>query len=82
VKVHTYEALKNLARKHRESLPDTLDRLVEEARRSRILEEANEAYAAVAADPDADAAWRGEIALWHVTVADGLAPESDSSQGS
>jgi hypothetical protein len=82
VRAHTYEALKNLARKHHESLPDTLDRLVEEARRSRILEEANEAYAAVAADPDADAAWRAEIAIWDVTVADGLALESDSSKGS
>jgi hypothetical protein len=82
VRIHTHEVLKTLARERNESMLDMLDRLAEEARRSRLMEKASEAYAAVAADPDADAAWRAEIALWDVTVADGLAPESDSSQGS
>jgi hypothetical protein len=82
VRIRTYQSLENLAREHHESISDALERLVEEARRSRILEGASEAYAAVAADPDADRAWRAEIALWDRTVADGLAPEPDSSEGS
>jgi len=82
VRIRVCEALKNLARDDHESVPDTLDRFVEEARRSRLMERVSEAYAAVAADPDADAAWRTEIALWDVVTPDGLAPESHSSQGS
>jgi hypothetical protein len=75
VRPHTYQALQDLARKHSESLPDTLDRIVEEARRARMFREAREALEAIAADPEADAAWRAEIAAWDVTVADGLEPE-------
>jgi hypothetical protein len=41
-------------------------------RRWRILQEANEAYAAVAADPVADAAWREDRARWDATAAGGL----------
>lgn len=76
VRPRTYQVLQDLARKHNESLPDTLDRLVEEARRARMFREASEAYAAIAADPEADAAWRAEIAAWDVTVGDGLVPEN------
>jgi hypothetical protein len=63
----------------RESLPDALDRIVEESRRMRILEEASEAYAPVAIDPEADASWQAEISTWDVTAADGLEDEPDAS---
>jgi hypothetical protein len=76
VRPQTYRVLKDMAQKNNESLPDTLERIVEDARRSRIFREAKEAYEAIAADPEADAAWRAEIAAWDVTVGDGLEPES------
>lgn len=79
VRPHTYRVLQEFARKHNESLPDALDRLVEETRRARILQEAADAYAAIAADPEEDAAWRAELAAWDVTVADGLEPEPELS---
>ena len=72
VRPHTYHILQEMARERGESLPDALDRLVEELRRWRILQQANEAYAAVAADPEADAAWRAELAAMDGTLADGL----------
>ena len=75
IRPHTYRILQEMARERGESLPDALDRLVEEQRRTHILQEAAEAYAAIAADPIEDALWRAEIAAWDVTVADGLEPE-------
>ncbi|MGH2616028.1 MAG: hypothetical protein ACRDJC_12370 [Thermomicrobiales bacterium] len=77
VRPHTYRKLQDMAKKSGESLPDALDRVVEEIRRARILQEAAEAYAAIAADPVEDAAWRAEIALLDATVADGLEPEPE-----
>ena len=77
VRPQTYRALQQMAREHGESQPDALDRLVEERRRARVLQEAAEAYAAIASDPVEDALWRAEIAAWDVTVADGLEPEPE-----
>lgn len=71
IRPYTYQILKALARENNASLPDALDRLVEELRRWRVLQEANEAYAAMAADPGADAAWNEEISCWDATLADG-----------
>jgi hypothetical protein len=79
VRPHTYQVLQDLARSYDESLPDTLDRLVEQSRRQRILEQASAAYAAIASDPDSDAAWRAEIAAWEVTVGDGFEQDPASS---
>jgi hypothetical protein len=64
-----------MAKERGESLPDALDRIVEEMRRARMFKEANEAYAAIAADPVANASWRAEIAAWDVTLGDGLPVE-------
>jgi hypothetical protein len=72
VRPHTYRILEEMAKDRGESIPDALDHLVEELRQWRMLQKANEAYAAIAADPEADAAWRAEIAVWDVTLADGL----------
>ena len=77
VRPDTYRVLQELAREHGESLPDALDRLVEELRRWRILQQAHEAYAAIAADPEANAEWEAEIAAWDVTVGDGLQNYAD-----
>lgn len=77
VRPHTYRILTEMAKDRGESIPDALDHLVEELRRWRMLQKANEAYAAIAADPEADAAWRAEIAAWDATLADGLADYPD-----
>jgi hypothetical protein len=79
VRPQTYTRLADLARQHDESLTDALDRLVEEWRRFRIFEEASRAYAAMAAYPVSNAAWRAEIAAWDVTVGDGLEQEPDDN---
>jgi predicted CopG family antitoxin len=76
VRPETYRILQNMAQQHHESLPDTLERVVEEARRARIFKQAHEAYAALVADPEAYAEWRAEFEAWDVTVGDGLEPES------
>jgi hypothetical protein len=77
VRPHTYQVLQEWSRERDESLPETLDRLVEEARRARMFREASAAYAAIAEDPEEDAAWRAEIAAWDVTVGDGLESEPE-----
>jgi len=78
VRRHTDEILQKLARKSGEGLPDALDRIVEEARRSQMFTDASEAYAAVAADPAAATAWRAENTVWDVTTGDGLPMEPES----
>ena len=78
VRPHTYQKLQDMARECGESLPDALDRIVEETRRARMFRQANAAYAAIAADPAADASWRAEIAAWDVTIGDGLPVEPGS----
>jgi hypothetical protein len=77
VRPHTYRILQDFARERNESLPDTLDRLVEESRRARILRQAAESYAAIAANPVEHALWRAEIDAWDATVTDGLEPEPE-----
>mgnify|MGYP002336031400 CR=1 FL=1 len=77
VRPHTYRVLQEFARERNESLPDTLERLVEESRRARILQQAAKSYAAIAADPTEHALWRAEIAAWDVTAVDGLEPEPE-----
>lgn len=72
VKARTHRRLQELAREMDATLPEVLDRLVEADRRRRLFERANEAYAALQADP---IAWEQELAerrLWDTAVADGL----------
>lgn len=76
IRPHTSHVLRDMARERGESLPDALDRIIEEKRRAQMFEEANAAYAAIAADPVEDALWRAEIAAWDCTLLDGLEPES------
>ncbi len=71
----TREALRALAAESQSSMREVLERAIECYRRQRLLEQANEAYAALRADPKA---WQQELQerqAWDATLADGLAPE-------
>jgi hypothetical protein len=68
----THRILRDLAREQGEALPRVLARLAEAERRRRLFEEADRAYAALQADPEA---WQEELAerrLWENTLGDGL----------
>ena len=75
IRPHTYRVLQDMARDRGESLPDALERIIEEQRRAQMFQEANAAYAAIAADPVKNASWRAEIAAWDGTLLDGLPDE-------
>jgi predicted CopG family antitoxin len=68
-----HATLRDLAQRRDESMAQVLERLIEDERRSRLLEDANEAYAALRAEPQAWAAVIEERAAWDATLADGLA---------
>jgi hypothetical protein len=68
--------LQQLAQEESVSMQEILARAVEEYRRARIFERANEAYAALRADPEA---WEQELEeqrAWEVTLMEGINPES------
>jgi formate dehydrogenase maturation protein FdhE len=70
-----HNTLKELAKSSGETLQATLDRLLEKQRREEFLRKANDAFAALRADP---AAWAEELRereLWENTLADGLKDE-------
>ena len=73
---HTNEILQEIAAERGDTLSAALDRVVEEERRAHIVRAADDAYAAIAADPVEDALWRAEIAAWDGALMDGLEPES------
>ena len=50
------------------------DRAIEEYCRQRFLEAVNADYAALRADPEAWAEYQQELAIWEVTLMDGLDP--------
>lgn len=77
IRPHTYGLLESLARERQVSVEDALDYVVDAFRRHRMLDDALAAYAAVAADPAANALWQAEIAVWDATLADGLAEYPD-----
>lgn len=54
------------------STPELLDRIIESERRRLIFDEADAAYAALQADPEAWDAELSERRLWDTTLADGL----------
>ncbi len=66
------QSLGDLAAKMDKPMRAVLDEAVEEYRRQRFLQEANETYAALQNDPEA---WKAELEEreeWDVTLADGL----------
>jgi hypothetical protein len=68
----THQVLKQLAAQGGRSLQETIEDAVEAYRRRLVLEEANAAYAALRADPQA---WQEEIEereLWDQSLLDGI----------
>lgn len=68
----SHQALRDLAKSSGTSLQDVLERAIEEYRRNQILDQVNNAYAALRGDPKA---WRRELeerALLENTLMDGL----------
>ncbi len=73
-----HETLRQLSAEANEPMADVLARAIEEYRRSRFLDRANAAYAALRADPEAWAAEQEERAAWDATLLDGLEDEGPS----
>lgn len=63
--------LKEIAREKGVSLQNVLDEAIEEHRRTIILREANEAYAALKNDPSLWKDEKDERDLWELTLTDG-----------
>jgi predicted transcriptional regulator len=72
IKSETHAKLKALAQEAGESMPDMLERAIEEYRRARFWDNFNRAYAALRNDPKAWAEELAERKLWDATLADGL----------
>ena len=66
----TKRTLQELARQEHLSMQELLARLVEEYRRRSILEQANAAYAAMRADPQASADFDQEHAVFEHALRD------------
>ncbi len=71
----THQLLRELTRQSGEPMTVMLERAVEQYRRERLLAEADEAWAALRADPAALRDVEAEQALWDRALADGLEPE-------
>lgn len=68
----SYQTLKTLATKSGETIETVIDKAIENYRRQKFLEEANQAFAILRNDPEA---WQDEMeerAAWDVTLRDGL----------
>jgi predicted transcriptional regulator len=72
VSQHTHSLLHQLAREKGASMQDIVEQALDLYRREQLLRAANEAYAALRADPDSWDAYQQELADWNATVADGL----------
>jgi hypothetical protein len=66
----TYQTIRELAGEG--SMQDVVVRAVEAYRRQRIIDQANEAYAALRQDPVAWSREQAEREEWDVTAGDGL----------
>ena|SRR5688572_11600150 len=68
----THELLREIARREKVPMQAILERALEAYRRQRFLEEVNEGYARMQADPAARDAFDTELAGWDHAIADGL----------
>jgi len=68
----SYKTLRKLAELESDSMQAVLSRAIEAYRRARFLQEANNAYLALRADPKAWAQEQAERHAWDATLADGL----------
>ncbi len=64
--------LGELALQTSSTMTEVLDAALEHYRRHRFLQEANDAYATLAAEPEAHARYRAEIESLDGTLSDGL----------
>ena len=72
IKPETHVKLKEIVTATGQSMPEVLDQAIESLRRSRLLDEASRAYAALRSDPKACRAELAEHKAWEATVADDL----------
>jgi predicted transcriptional regulator len=72
VSTETRDLLNRLARTSGTSMQQVLEAALEQYRRRQFLEALNAAYAAMQADPQAQAEEAEERAVWDTTLADGL----------
>ncbi|MCS6881269.1 MAG: CopG family transcriptional regulator [Oscillochloridaceae bacterium] len=77
VSKETRDLLNQLARAAGTSIQQVLETALEQYRRRQFLESLNVAYAALQADPQAQAEAAAEAALWDVTLLDGLDQEEE-----
>ena len=68
----THSTLRELARQTGQPMRDVLAKAVEAYRRRRMLDDANEVYAAMRSQPDLWDAEQEERAAWDATLADDL----------
>lgn len=68
----THRTLARLAREAGTPMNEVVEQAIELYRRQRIIREANEAYSALRADPEAWAEVQAERTAWEATLADGL----------
>ncbi|MBI4641617.1 MAG: ribbon-helix-helix protein, CopG family [Candidatus Tectomicrobia bacterium] len=66
--------LRELAAREGKSMQVILEKVIEEYRRQRFLEDVNAAYAALRQDPETWARVKQEQATWDGTLIDGLDP--------
>ena len=71
----THRILRELSTRSGASMTVILERAVERYQREQLLGEANDAWAALQADPAAMTEIEGEQALWEQTLGDGLERE-------
>lgn len=71
----THARMVEIAEAERRNLTELVALAVDLYWRERMFEQADAAYAALRADPIANAAWEAEMALWDSTLMDGLENE-------
>jgi predicted DNA-binding protein len=76
-----HHRLRELAAQSGEPMQAVLDKALEQYRRQKFLEECNAAYAVLQQDPQAWADYQEELAVWDVTLTDGLDPEEGGKEG-
>lgn len=74
ISAQSHRCLRELAAQSGEPIKTVLEKALEQYRRQKFFEECNAAYAALQNDPEALAAEKEELALWEVTLMDGLDP--------
>ncbi len=68
----SYKSLQEMAARSGESIPEILEKAIDQYRKQQFLAEANLAYAALRNNREAWASEIEERAAWDITLADGL----------